>query len=300
MIRGVVEIKNLLTFINVAELNSFTKAAKALNYSQSTVSFQIMQLEKELDCLLFERINHTLKLTDRGRDLLEYAQQMCRLTDEFEQRRHEHQELRGTVHVVTSDSIGEEMMFRHYIGFNTLYPGISLRLSTAGTSRMFVMLDQNEADIVLTLDRHVYRNDYVIVRERKEEVHFVTGRNSPLAGREQIFIEELLNYPFYLTEKGIGYRAVIDDLFAKRSVEIQPVLEISRTDILTAMLVRGNGISFLPDFVTEEKVRDGSIVRLNVPEVEADIWKQMIHHKNKWISRPLEAFIQYTIEHAFL
>ena len=77
------EIRNLITFVQVAELNSFTKAAKALDYSQSTISFQIKQLETELDCLLFERINHTLTLTDRGRELLDYAQQVTRLTDEF-------------------------------------------------------------------------------------------------------------------------------------------------------------------------------------------------------------------------
>ena len=67
------EIRNLLTFVQVAELNSFTKAAKLLDYSQSTVSFQIKQLETELGCLLFERINHTLLLTDKGRELLDYA-----------------------------------------------------------------------------------------------------------------------------------------------------------------------------------------------------------------------------------
>ena len=81
------EIRNLVTFVQVAELNSFTKAAKALDYSQSTVSFQIKQLETELDCLLFERINHTLILTEKGRELLDYAQKVCRLTDEFHQNR---------------------------------------------------------------------------------------------------------------------------------------------------------------------------------------------------------------------
>ena len=50
------EIKNLITFINVVELGSFTKAAEVLGYSQPTISFQIKQLEEELDCLLFETI----------------------------------------------------------------------------------------------------------------------------------------------------------------------------------------------------------------------------------------------------
>ena len=54
------ELRNLITFIHVAELGTFTKAAEQLDYSQSTISFQIKQLEDELGCLLFERINHTI------------------------------------------------------------------------------------------------------------------------------------------------------------------------------------------------------------------------------------------------
>ena len=61
------ELRNLITFTHVADLGSFTKAAEVLGYSQSTISFQIKQLEEELGCLLFERINHTITLTARGR-----------------------------------------------------------------------------------------------------------------------------------------------------------------------------------------------------------------------------------------
>ena len=53
------DLKNLTTFIHVAELGSFTKAGAALGCSQSTISFQIRQLEEELEFPLFERINRT-------------------------------------------------------------------------------------------------------------------------------------------------------------------------------------------------------------------------------------------------
>ncbi len=294
------EIRNLLTFIQVAELNSFTKAGSALGYSQSTVSFQIKQLETELDCMLFERINHTLTLTDKGAELLEYAHQICRLTDEYRQCRQSSRDIRGSVHVVTSDSIVETMIRRSYIEFSGLYPGISLRFSTAGTGDMLEMLGRNEADICLTLDQHVYNRDYVIVREQRMGVHFVAGSGSPFASRAEISIHELPDLPFYLTEKGMGYRKVLDELLEKKSVEIRPVLELSRTDLITELLEQNNAVSFLPDFVTEQKVRAGKITRLNVPGAEADIWKQMIHHKNKWISNALEAFISYAATHDFV
>ena len=60
------DIRNLITFMQVAELGNFTKAARQLGYSQSTVSFQIRQLEEELKVSLFDRINHTVLLTERA------------------------------------------------------------------------------------------------------------------------------------------------------------------------------------------------------------------------------------------
>ena len=68
-----IDTKNMETFIQVAELCSFTKAAKKLGYSQSTVSFQIRQLEEMLNVRLLERINHTVALTEAGRKVLNYA-----------------------------------------------------------------------------------------------------------------------------------------------------------------------------------------------------------------------------------
>ena len=81
------DIKNLITFIHVAERNSFTKAGAVLGFSQSTVSFQIKQLEAELGVQLFERINHTVVLTEKGREVLKFAQTV-QSDDQKSERQH--------------------------------------------------------------------------------------------------------------------------------------------------------------------------------------------------------------------
>ena len=291
------EIRNLITFVQVAELNSFTKAARALDYSQSTVSFQIRQLETELNCLLFERINHTLRLTEKGRELLDYAQQIRRMTDEFMQSRDD-QPVAGHVRIVAPDSVCEAMLLENYADFYARYPGIRLTFFTADTDDMFRILDHNEADVMLTLDTHVYQQDYIIAKEARMSTHFVVGASSPLAGGTYS-IHELAMQPFLLTEKGMGYRRVLDEALARQSVQLEPQLEIGRTDILTRMLEDGKTISFLPDFVTREPVAAGKLALLNVTDVTVDIWQQLIYHRSKWISRSLDAFIRYVSEHEF-
>lgn len=293
------QLRNLITFIHVAELGSFTKAAEQLGYSQSTISFQIKQLEEELDCLLFERINHTITLTERGQELVSYAHQIRVLTDEFKEKPSKGDQLSGHIHIVTPDSICEEMVTARYFDFHSKYPLISIRFSTADTSAMFEMLDRNEADLIITLDCHAYHKDYIIAKEEPLSMHFVTNSHSKFAGQKQLSIRDIANEPFVLTEYGQGYRRAFDSELAKRSIDITPVLEIGRTDMIASVLAKSDMISYLPDFVTKPLVDAGVLCYLDVCDMNIEIWKQLIYHKNKWLSKSLKALIAYIKDQEF-
>ena len=294
------ELRNLITFIHVAELGSFTRAAEQLGYSQSTISFQIKQLEDELGCLLFERINHTITLTERGHELVSYAHQVRALTEDFKESLTNEEEFRGHIHIVTPDSVCEEMIYSHYIDFHQKYPAISIKFTTADTAVMFDMLDHNEADAIITLDSHSYRKDYVIAKEMPLPMHFVANAKSKFATMKGIRMQDIASEPFILTERGQGYRRVFDKELAKKSLDITPVLEIGRTDVITRLLAESDMISYLPDFVTREMVKAGVLCYLDVCDMDIDIWKQLIYHKNKWMSKSLNAFIEYVKENEFV
>ncbi len=293
------ELKNLITFIHVAELGSFTKAAQQLGYSQSTISFQIKQLEEELDCLLFERINHTITLTERGHELVSYAHGVRALTDEFKESLNEEEQLTGHIHIVTPDSICDNMINSHYIDFHKKFPFISICFTTGDSGVMLDMLDHNEADFIITLDGRLYNKDYVIAKEELVPMHFVASANSKFANKKNLSIKDIINEPFVLTENGQGYRRVFDKELAKKSLEITPILEIGRTDMITSLIAGGNMISFLPDFVTKDLIRTGELCYLDVKDINVEIWKQLIYHKNKWISKSIKTFIDYVKEQEF-
>lgn len=129
------DIRNLVTFIHVAELNSFTKAAEALGYSQSTVSFQIRQLEEELHFPLFERIRHTVALTEKGRGVLEYAHQITRLAQELKDSVQEEKEVKGHVRLAMADSLCDSLLSEKFPDFRKRYPAITLKIIAAGTQK---------------------------------------------------------------------------------------------------------------------------------------------------------------------
>ena len=287
------ELRNLITFIHVAELGSFTKAAERLDYSQSTISFQIKQLEDELGCLLFERINHTITLTEKGRELVSYAHQIRTLTDEFKEGLTKEQDCVGHIHMVAPDSVCEEMISSRYMDFHNKYPSVSIRFTTGDTGFMLDMLDHNGADVIITLDQRLHNKDHIIAKEEPLPMHFVSNPHSKFANAKGLSIKDIINEPFILTEYGKGYRRVFDRELAKRSLEITPVLEIGRTDIITLILTQSDMISYLPDFVTKPLIESGKLCYLDVCDMSIAIWKQLIYHKNKWMSKSLKAFIEY-------
>ena len=292
------DIKNLTTFIYVAELRSFTKAADRLGFSQSTVSFQIKQLETELSCQLFERINHTVHLTEKGREVLEYAHQINRMTRELKDSMKE-EVSSGYIRLAMADSLCTSLLSRDFLRFRELYPNISLKIIAAGTEEMFRLMNHNEADAILTLDNHIYNTEYRILREEKVRTFFVAGAGTRIASASSLSIEELLLQPFILTEKGMSYRRLLEEKLAELSLEIKPVLEIGSTELICSLAEQGAGISFLPEYVIKDRVKAGTLVCLPVSGLEIHVWKQLLYHRNKWVSPQMERVLKYCVSREF-
>ena len=292
-------MKQLKTFLYVAELNSFTQAADKLGYSQSTVSFQIRRLEEELDCTLFERINHTVVLTDQGRKVLEYAHKIEKMTKELKGSMQRKDEISGNIRLAMADSLCDAFFNEDFKEFRRRYPGIILKIMTGGTEEMFRLMNQNEADAILTLDSHVYDMRYVIAREEEVRIHFVAGKDCPLIKKRLVSIEEIIRYPFVLTEKGMSYRRLMDEKLAEKSLEVRPVLELGSTRLISSLVEQNVGISFLPDYVTETKRNEGKLFCVNVKDFEIKLWKQLLYRRDKWVSPPLESVLVYCMEENF-
>lgn len=287
------DLKGLNIFVQAAELGSFTRAGEVLGYSQPTISFQIRQLEQELGAQLFERIGHTVALTDAGRDALAYAQRILRTSQEMILGAHQRQEVRGVIRLALADSLCAPLVARQFAALRAAHPQLSLKVTTAGTDGLFDMLDHNEADLVCTLDSHIYDANYIVADEERVGVHFVAAADNPLARSASLDVRELIDAPFLLTERGMSYRRLLDERLARDSLELRPALEIGSADLICRLVAEGAGLSFLPDYVTEAAVRAGTIVRLNVRGFQVELWKQLLYHRNKWMSLPMQAILRH-------
>ena len=136
--------RSLNTFIQVAETSSFTKAGEILGYSQPTISFQIKQLENELGVQLFDRIGHTINLTEEGREVLIYAQQICNLSQEMTLGARQERKAKGTVRIGMADSLCDPLIADNFGIFQQEHPDVNLKIYNADTTGLLRMLDHPE------------------------------------------------------------------------------------------------------------------------------------------------------------
>ena len=285
------EYRNLVTFVRASELRSFSAAARELGYSQSAVSMQISQLEEELDTRLFDRVGRSIALTQQGMRFLGYAQDILRMTQSAQQAMKHTPVISGQLRIAMAESVCMSIFPPVLTRYHELYPQVEVVVLTGDTSGMFRALSQNDVDLVYTLDDQIFRGDCVVAMSEPEQVLFVAPKGHPLAGRTGLQVRDCLGYPFILTEKGFSYRSQLDAFLAERSLEVTPFLEIGNTEVIARLVAGGQGLSLLPEFVVRERLQKGEVVRLDVTDFTAGLWRQVIYHKGKWISPAMQAFI---------
>ena len=285
------EFRNLTTFVRAAELRSFSQAARQLGYSQSAVSMQIGQLESELGAPLFDRVGKTVALTPQGLRFYEHAQNILRMAESARDEMNNAAAVSGQLRLMMAESICMSLFPPVLARFRARYPEAQVVMKTGTTEDMFRALIQNDADMILHLDHPIYRSDIVVPVAQPVPIIFVAPAGHPLAGRDSVPLAECLRCPFILTEKGMSYRSQLDAQLAKRSMALNPFLELGNTDVIARLVAQGMGLSFLPEFVVRDQLAQGTIVRLNVEGISVELWRQVIYHKGKWMTPAMQAMI---------
>ena len=284
------EIRTLITFLRVAELRSFSRSAAQLGYSQAAVTIQIRQLEEELGVQLFERIGKKVRLTEEGRNLIPRAIDVMNAVRAVRDLGRG-DEPAGQLRLGTAESLLISVLPPVMMEFCRRCPKVEFSTCTDMVTGLFDMVRQNDIDVLYFLDRRTNFPEWVKVAERRERALFVTSPANPLAKERHISVERLLMEPLLLTEKGVSYRYAMEQEPAAAGQEIRPVLETGNTDILTQMLLKNMGVSFLPEFVVRDYLADGRLAALDTVCPEIEMWSQLVYHRNKLVTPQMEIFL---------
>ena len=285
------ELRQLATFIRVAQFKSFSRAAESLGYSQSAVTVQIRQLEEELDTRLFDRMGKRIALTDTGERFLSHA---CDVMNQVNQARMSvtsTAELHGSLHIGTIESLAclkLPTVLHLYRKFN---PKVSIRITVGEPEDLIEHMERGELDMIYVLDEPLYSNNWNKLMEQREEIVFVASASlrEELGGKE-LTIEELLTQPFFLTEQD-NYRRVLNRRLAARRTILTPSLECGDTSLLIRML-RLTRCILSAVVRVENSVKEGRLIRLSVEDCYISLYRQIFSHKEKWRTREMDEFVR--------
>ena len=286
------EIRQLQTFVQAAQLESFSKTAEMLGYSQSAITVQMRLLETELNTRLFDRMGKRVVLTPQGREFLKSANKILYEVNKASKSMNEERELTNPLHVGTIESLCTAKFPRILSEFHSLHPRVNLQITIDSPEKLIRMMEHNELDLIYILDTPRWDENWVKVMELAEPVVFVASAASKFAGKDRLVLDDILQEPFFLTEKHANYRQALDQQLALRRQSISPVLEISDTAFIIRMLELNQGLSFLPYFAVEQDIYKHLIITLDVKDIHISMYRQIFYHKNKFRTREMEEFIR--------
>ena len=290
------EIRQVQSFVHVARLGSFSRAAETMGYSQSAITVQIRLLEEELGTKLFDRMGKKVSLTPQGKRFLEHASRILYEMNRTIMAMNEDRELENPLHIGTIESLCTAKFPRILSQFHTLYPTVNIQITLDSPEKLIRMMEHNELDLIYILDTPRWNKEWIKVMEAAEPIVFVASVNSEFALRKEMVLQDILGEPFFLTEKNANYRQALDQHLALENRTLDPVLEISDTEFIIKMVERNDGLSFLPYFAVEKYIRSGRITMLDVTDIDISMYRQIFYHKNKYKTREMSEFIRLITE----
>lgn len=286
------ELRQLNTFMTIARLQSFSKAALELGYAQSSVTSQIQLLEQELKVRLFERLGHNITLTPEGKKLLPMAEQMLILSRDIKSIADYSELPSGPLIIGAVESLCVTRLPRLLKEYRSRYPEVELLIKFGDREEFLRALKENTIDIAFFVDQKITDNDFITALQTPEPMGLFCSAGYAFADREKVYPEDLSGEPLILTETSCGYRVLFDAIMSRYNIKPRSVIETGNVQAIKQLVLSGMGIAFLPQTAVEDEFQQKRLMRLNWMGPEFLIYTQVLYHKTKWMSAALKAFIK--------
>lgn len=286
------ELRILNTFLKVAQLQSFSKAADSLGYSQSAITVQVQQLENELGVRLFDRIGKNVTITHYGQSFIPYARDVISSATKAAHFAVDDHDLTGTLRIGSIESIITTSFSEILPLFHQRCPHVTTTIYSGGTQELLEMLHHNELDLIYTLDEPGYDPQLVKLFEQPEKVVVMAGGQHPLSKAEHLTLKDIIHEDFILMPKTSNYRHLFDAELARQKLEVHPFLELDGTDMAIRLLESNPYLTVLPRYAAEKQMENGSIVVLPVEDCSMEQYRQLVHHKDKVITPQIRAIAE--------
>jgi len=286
------EIRHLKTFLMVAKLLSFNKAAQRLHYAQSSISAQIQALEEELGVQLFDRLGRRILLTDAGERLIPYAEKIMDLADETRTEIGGGAEPEGSLTIRIPESLGIHRLPSVIYEFSVRFPGIRLNLINCAHETLQKELRNGAIDLAFLLTESFHASDVEVEALGAESLALVTCASNRLARKRVVRTRDLAGETLLLSKVDCSYRRLFEKILEEKGIPLEATRIFHSVGFLKQCVMAGAGITILPEVAISEEIEKHKLVRLRWEEDNLEVSTLMIWSKGRWVSPTLNAFME--------
>ncbi len=285
------QIESLKVFCDLAESESFTKAAHINAVTQSAVSQTISTLERQFKSLLIERSKKNFRLTPEGEVLYDYSKRLLQSYDAIQSRMQEMKNIiSGTIRVATVYSIGLHELPPYIKRFLKDYPGVNVHLEYRRANQVYDDVLGNIVDLGIVA--YPTRDPKLeVIPLRKDPLVLICHPQNPLAKLKKIPFKALNGQKFISFDQDMPTRKALDKILKDHGVKVEHVKEFDNIETLKAVVELDTGVAIVPEETVRLEVAKG--VLATVP-LDGKYFRELglIYQKARVLSPAIKLFVK--------
>jgi DNA-binding transcriptional LysR family regulator len=285
------QIESLKVFCDLAETESFTKAAQINHVTQSAVSQQISSLERQFKSLLIERSKKRFRLTREGQVLYDYSKQIIQTYDSLSNKLQEIKDIiSGTVRVSTIYSIGLHDLPPYLKKYLKSYPTVNVHVEYRRSNQVYEDVLSNVVDLGLVA--YPMRDGKLeVVPLRKDALVLICHPQHPFAKNKSVSLSGIAGQKFVGFEPDIPTRRAIDKILKDQDVAVNHVMEFDNIETVKRAVEIDAGIAIVPQSTIIQEVSEQTLAEVRIEGAELFRPLAAIYKKNKVLSPAMKQFI---------
>jgi len=285
------QIESLKVFCDLAETESFTKAAQINAVTQSAVSQQISSLERTFKSLLIERSKKKFRLTREGQVLYDYSKQIIQTYESLHSKLQDLKDIiSGTIRVATIYSIGLHDLPPYIKKFMKSYPTVNVHVEYRRANQVYEDVMSNIVDMGLVA--YPQKDSKLeIIPLRKEPLVLICHPQHPFAKQKNLKLKALSGQKIIGFEPDIPTRKALDKIFREYGVEAKLVMEFDNVETVKRAVEIDAGISIVPIGTVTQEINKNTLAAVEIEDGEFFRPLAAIYKKNKVLSPAMKQFL---------
>jgi DNA-binding transcriptional LysR family regulator len=283
-----VTIDEIETFVSIARLGGFARAAEALHRSQPAISRRIEMLEDQLRTPIFERVHGGVVLTEAGRTFLPYAEALlASIKDGTEAVRGLERGEHGTVAVALVGTLASTRFAGTLRTFGQRHPNVKLELRTATSQEVGDLVRRGEVTLGL---RYFGDSDPSLVSEvvTEEALLVVCAPEHRLAGRrvrdaQALAGERWVTFP-PRRRRPEAFATALEQRLSAAGLASGDIIRIDSLTAQKRFVEAGFGIALLTESGVEEELRTGTLRTIDAPALRGGVPVTLVLRRNGYLS----------------